>query len=135
MKCNEVVPCRVAKQRALLRLGIASSLVAAGATLVSVPAVARITQIVVTTHESPTFGGYSWPGVGQYEKIAGKAFGELNPNDPHNTVIVDLPLGVPKAANGNIQYSFDFYILKPINLAQGNHKMLYEPPNRGGKTI
>jgi hypothetical protein len=118
-----------------LRLGIASSLVAAGATLVSVPAVARITQIVVTTHESPTFGGYSWPGVGQYEKIAGKAFGELNPNDPHNTVIVDLPLGVPKAANGNIQYSFDFYILKPINLAQGNHKMLYEPPNRGGKTI
>ena len=138
MNCSEVVPCRVnraAKQRAQVRLGIACALTAASATLVTVSADARITQVMYTTHESPTFGGYSWPGVGQYEKIAGKAFGELNPTDPHNTVIVDLPLGVPKAANGNIQYSFDFYILKPIDLSKGNHKMLYEPPNRGGKTI
>ena len=28
---------------------------------------ARITRIQITTTESPTFGGYSWPGVGQYE--------------------------------------------------------------------
>jgi hypothetical protein len=118
-----------------LRLGIASSLVAAGATLVSFPADARITRIMVTVHQNPTFGGFSWPGVGQYEKIAGRAFGELNPNDPHNAGIVDLALGTPKAANGNIQYSFDFYILKPVDLSKGNHKMLYEPPNRGGKTI
>ena len=34
---------------------------------------ARITKIQITTKESPTFGGYSWPGVGQYEKIVGKA--------------------------------------------------------------
>ena len=38
-------------------------------------------------------------------------------------------------ASGNVEYSFDFYILKPIDLTKGNHKMLYEPPNRGGKTI
>ena len=34
-----------------------------------------------------------------------------------------------------MEYSFDFYILKPVDLAKGNHKMLYEPPNRGRKTI
>jgi hypothetical protein len=94
---------------------------------------AHITQIQITTHESPTFGGFSWPGVGQYEKLAGKAFGEVNPNDPKNSVIVDLALA-PRNARGNVEYSFDFYILKPIDLSKGAHKVMYEPPNRGGKT-
>jgi hypothetical protein len=94
---------------------------------------ARITTVQITTHESPTFGGYSWPGVGQYEKIAGKAYGEVNPNDPKNSVIVDLALA-PRNARGNVEYSFDFYILKPVDLSKGAHKVMYEPPNRGGKT-
>ena len=99
-----------------------------------VPAAARVKKIQITAKESPTFGGYSWPGVGQYEKIVGKAFGELDPNDPKNAVIVDLALA-PRNAAGKVEYSFDFYILKPIDLTKGNHKMLYEPPNRGRKTI
>ena len=37
--------------------------------LVASPAGAHITRIQITAKESPTFGGYSWPGVGQYEKI------------------------------------------------------------------
>ena len=36
---------------------------------------ARVTRIEITASESPTFGGYSWPGVGQYEKVVGKAYG------------------------------------------------------------
>jgi len=98
------------------------------------PVHARVKKIQITAKESPAFGGYSWPAVGQYEKIVGKAFGELDPNDPKNAVIVDLNLA-PRNANGKVDYSFDFYILKPIDLAKGNHKMLYEPPNRGRKTI
>ena len=100
----------------------------------AIPARARITKIQITAKESPTFGGYSWPGVGQYEKIVGKAYGELDPNDPKNSVIVDLKLA-PRNAKGKVEYSFDFYILKPIDLSKGNHKVLYEPPNRGRKTI
>jgi hypothetical protein len=100
----------------------------------AVPANARVKKIQITAKESPTFGGYSWPGVGQYEKIAGKAFGELDPKDPKNAVIVDLQLA-PRNAAGKVEYSFDFYILKPMDLSNGNHKMLYEPPNRGRKTI
>ena len=98
------------------------------------PARARVMKVQITERESPTFGGYSWPGVGQYEKIVGKAFGDLDPKDPKNAVIVDLQLA-PKNAKGLVEYSFDFYILKPIDLTKGNHKMLYEPPNRGRKTI
>src|SRR5215831_759844 len=117
-----------------MTLKTACALVAAAAICASVPAYAKVTKIQITSKESPTFGGYSWPGVGQYEKIVGKAFGELDPKDPKNAVIVDLQLA-PRNAAGKVEYSFDFYILKPIDLSKGNHKMLYEPPNRGRKTI
>src|SRR5262249_20564749 len=94
---------------------------------------ARLTRFVIQTRESPTFGGYSWPGVGRYEKIAGKAFAEVDPLDPLNAGIVDLQLA-PQNENGKVEYSFDFYILKPIDLRRGAHKVMYEPPNRGNKT-
>src|SRR5437016_6018253 len=87
---------------------------------------ARITRIKIVTKESPTFGGYSFAGVGQYEKLVGKAFGELDPNDPKNAVIVDIKLA-PRNARGKVEYAFDFYILKPIDLAKGSHKAMYEP--------
>src|ERR1700730_1032066 len=120
--------------RVFLRAAFTCVLVAACAFCPVVPAHARVKKIQIIAKESPTFGGYSWPGVGQYEKIVGKAFGELDPSDSKNAVIVDLQLA-PRNANGKVDYSFDFYILKPIDLAKGNHKMLYEPPNRGRKTI
>ena len=118
----------------LVRVSFACVLVTVVAMYAAAPAHARIRKIQITAKQSPTFGGYSWPGVGQYEKIVGKAFGELDPKDPTNAIIVDLQLA-PRNARGKVEYSFDFYILKPIDLTKGNHKMLYEPPNRGRKTI
>src|SRR5919206_3639425 len=94
---------------------------------------ARITKIQIVQKESPTFGGYAFKDVGQYEKLVGKAYGELDPNDPKNAVIVDIKLA-PRNARGKVEYAFDFYILKPIDLSKGNHKVMYEPPNRGRKT-
>jgi len=106
---------------------------AAGAVLMAPATQARITEIQITATESPTFGGFSWPGVGQYEKIVGKAFGEVNPHDRQNRDIVDIEFA-PRNARGKVEYSFNFYILKPIDLKKGAGKMMYEPPNRGGKT-
>ena len=108
---------------------------AAGAVLIAPAAEARITRIEIDAarSQSPTFGGFSWPGVGQYEKIVGKAFGEVNPHDRQNRVIVDIEFA-PTNARGNVEYAFNFYILKPIDLSRGADKMMYEPPNRGGKT-
>jgi len=122
-----MTPKSASQIRAILRFVVVFVLAVA-------PGEAHIRKIQITGKESPTFGGYSWPGVGQYEKIVGKAFGELDPSDPKNAVIVDLQLA-PKNSRGRVEYEFDFYILKPIDLTKGNHKMLYEPPNRGGKTI
>src|SRR5437660_823831 len=117
-------------QRKIISLAVAAVLAAGGAMLVASNVDARITRIQIMTKESPTFGGFSFPGVGQYEKLQGKAFGELDPTDPKNAIIVDITLA-PRNANGKVEYSHDFYILKPIDLSKGNHKAFYEPPNRG----
>ena len=117
-------------KRKLLQLGMASAL--AGMLVAPSDAQARITKIEMSKPVL-AFGGYSFPGVGQYEVITGIATGEVNPSNPQNAVITDIKLA-PKNANGNVVYQHNFYILKPVDLKQGNHKMMYEPPNRGGKT-
>jgi hypothetical protein len=117
--------------RSLLTLALAAA--ASGIFFASTQADARITRFQVTSSESPTFGGYSWPGVGQYEKIVGKAYGEVDPFNPQNSIIVDIQ-NAPRNARGMVEYSFDFYILKPMDLSKGAHKVMYEPPNRGRKT-
>jgi hypothetical protein len=111
----------------------ASMLALAALGAASMAAEARITRVDISVSESPTFGGYAWPGVGTYDKLAGKAWGELDPADPRNAVIVDLALA-PRNAAGKVEYAFDFYILKPTDLSKGAHKVMYEPPNRGRKT-
>src|SRR5438046_6996003 len=120
-------------KRSIVRLSVVTLLTTCGICSATT-ANAYVKKIQITAKQSPAFGGYSSPGVGQYERIAGKALGELDPKDPRNQVIVDLQLA-PRNANGKVEYSFDFYILKPIDLSKGNHKMVYEPPNRGRKTI
>src|SRR5256886_9801697 len=92
---------------------------AAGAVLMAPAAEARITRIEIDTarSQSPTFGGFSWPGVGQYEKIVGKAFGEVNPHDRQNRVIVDIEFA-PTNPRGNVEYAFNSSILKPIDLSR-----------------
>ena len=120
-------------KRKLLQLGMASAL-ASGLLASVTDAQARITKIqILTAPNTIAFGGYSFPGVGQYEVITGIATGEVNPNSLQNSVITDIKLA-PVNANGNVVYSHNFYILKPLDLSKGNHKMMYEPPNRGGKT-
>jgi hypothetical protein len=49
-------------------------------------------RIMSVQMSAPTiaFGGYSWPGVGQYEKITGVAYAEVDPADHRNSVIVDI---------------------------------------------
>ncbi len=118
-------------KRNLLRL-CGASLMATGVLAAASVAQARITQITIL-NRGIAFGGYSFPIIGQYEFITGFATGEVSPSNPQNAVITDIQLS-PRNANGNVVYSHNFYILKPLDLSHGNHKMMYEPPNRGNKT-
>ena len=70
---------RVTKRTAIIWLLIALLLIPAFSE-------ARITKIVIdpARSESPTFDGVSFGPVGQYEKLRGTAYGELDPSDPRN---------------------------------------------------
>ena len=93
---------------------------------------AGITRIEITRVESPTFEGTSFGTVGQYEKLAGRAYGEVDPAASRNAVIADLGLA-PTNAAGKVEYSTDIYILRPVVQSQGNHRVLFDMNNRGGK--
>ena len=91
-----------------------------------------ITKITFATAPSPAFGGASFGAVGSYEKLTGKAFGELDPTSSLNAVIADIGLA-PRNARGNVEYAVDFYILKPIDPVRGNKVLLFDVTNRGNK--
>ena len=55
------------------------------------PGIQRI-EVDPKRSESPTFEGRSFGSVGQYEKLRGTAYGELDPTDPRNAVITDIAL-------------------------------------------
>src|SRR3984957_18815167 len=113
------------------RTAIVCGLSLTGAALCVAPsAQARVTQVVITATETPTFGGKSFGAAGQYERISGQIVGEVDPNDPLNAIIVDIDLA-PKNPNGTVSYSTDFQILRPIDRAKGNRRLIYEITNRG----
>src|SRR6267143_1976912 len=65
---------------------------AAGVVLAAPAAEARITRFVVdpALSQSPTFEGRTFGSAGAYEKLRGKAYGEVDPRDPQNAVIVEV---------------------------------------------
>ncbi len=91
---------------------------------------ARITRVVVDRVESPTFGGASFGKVGQYEKLVGRAYGELDPRDELNSGIVYIDKAPVNAAK-RVEYSIDVFILKPIDMSRGTRTILYDVVNRG----
>jgi hypothetical protein len=99
---------------------------------VTSPVEARITHIDITSVESPTFDGKHFGSVGAYEKLRGKAYGEIDPSHPLNAVITDIELA-PTNGSGHVEYSMDIYILRPVRPEKGNHMMFMEVNNRGNK--
>ena len=55
-----------------------------------------------------------------------------DPAHPVNAAVVDLALA-PRNAEGNVVFSADFYLLKPVDPTRGNGRLFYEVGNRGGK--
>lgn len=99
--------------------------------VIAMPAAhARIARIVIDRVESPTFGGASFGNVGQYEKLVGRAYGELNPRDELNSGIVYIDKAPLNAAK-RVEYSVDVFILKPVDMSRGNRTVLYDVVNRG----
>jgi len=79
-------------------------------------------------------GGRAFGAAGAYEKLVGKVDFAFDPSLPANDIIVDLKLA-PRNAQGLVEASADFYMLKPVDPRKGNGRLFYEVGNRGGKSI
>lgn len=89
---------------------------------------ARVTEIDINRVDFYA----TFPEVGDFEKVVGQAYGEVDPNNPLNAIIQDIELA-PKNERGMVEYVTDFYIIKPVNMTKGNRTLAYNIVNRGNK--
>jgi hypothetical protein len=93
------------------------------------PSRAHVTRIVIDrTAALPN----QTPQEVPYETLTGRAFGELDPRDPHNVLITDLGLAA-RNPNGRVEYVASFFIVKPVELSKSSGLMWHDVPNRGGR--
>ena len=83
---------------------------------------AEVTRLEITRRADLPFAGY--------EKIEGRVYFAVDPANRRNTVIVDLERA-PKNAQGRVEFSADFYAVRPKN--GGNGVAIVDVVNRGGR--
>src|SRR5581483_9920986 len=94
---------------------------------------AEVVRIEVKSR-ADVLSGKSFGNTGAYEKLAGKIYFAADPKNSANHIVADLDKA-PKNAAGKIEFSSDFYIIKPKDLSRGNGTILYEVSNRGTKGL
>ena len=82
----------------------------------------------------PLAGGGAFGDVGPYERVIGVAKGEVDPKAPGNSGIALIDKA-PLNERGKVEYTTDFFILRPKDPAKGNGRILYEVNNRGRKML
>ena len=90
---------------------------------------AEVERVEVTSR-STFAGGQAFGDVGAYEKVRGRLFYAVDPENAANAPVVDLALA-PKGADGKVRFSGDFVLLKPVDVRRGNRRLLYDVNNRG----
>jgi hypothetical protein len=108
--------------RTLLIFGIAAAL--APAELLRVELVER----------ADVADGRAFGAAGPYERIRARAHFAVDPAHAANRDIADIALAAPNEA-GRVEFSSDLSVLKPRDPAKGNHIVLFEAPNRGGRGL
>jgi hypothetical protein len=94
---------------------------------------AHVTRVEIISR-ADVLDGRAFGLAGAYEKIVGRVYFAVNPDNLHNKLIVDLDKA-PRNAQGEVEFSADLYLLKPKDMNKGNGSVLFEVSNRGGKGI
>ena len=95
------------------------------------PLSAEVVRVEVQAR-SQVAGGQAFGAAGSYEKISGKIFFAVDPALAANRIVADIDKA-PRSAAGKVEFSADFFLLKPTRIDRGNGAVLYEVSNRGGK--
>lgn len=92
---------------------------------------AQVTRIEVEVVESPALGGERFGNVGEYERLRGIVYAEVDPSDPRHRDIVNLDKA-PINDRGHVEYSTTVEIYRPIDMSRWNHVVYHTVSNRGG---
>ncbi len=76
--------------------------------------------------------GRGFGDVGRYAQLDGTAHFAVDPAHPLNHVIPDIDLAA-RAGDGRVHFSADIRILTPEDPRRGNHRLLFDVPNRGNR--
>lgn len=90
---------------------------------------AEVVRFEIIARE-PFASGQAFGDVGEYERIVGRVYFELDPELPQNQNVIDLKLA-PRNERGRVELSADLIILTPKELGKGNGALLYGVNNRG----
>ena len=99
--------------------------------LLATPLNAEVVRVEIASR-ADVLAGREFGARGAYETLVGKIYFAVDPRNRANRIVTDIDLG-PKSAAGKVEFSSDFYLIKPKDPARGNGTLLYEVSNRGGK--
>ena len=75
------------------------------------------------TDRRPFADGVSFGDVGPYERLTGRVHFAVDPLAPAQRDVVDLDKA-PRDADGLVHCAADCMILKPVDLARGNRRLV-----------
>jgi hypothetical protein len=110
---------------------LAAALLGGGAG--SAPARAELVGVEIASR-SDLLGGAVYGDVGAYEKLAGRMHFAVDPRNAANRGITDIDYA-PTNADGRVELSADFYLIRPKNSKKANGTLLFEVANRGRKGL
>jgi hypothetical protein len=99
--------------------------------LAAMPLQAEVVRVEVKSR-TDVLAGKTFGAAGSFEKLTGKIYFAVNPHNSANQIVTDIDKA-PGNASGNVEFSSDFYIIKPKDPSRGNGTVLYEVSNRGNK--
>lgn len=85
---------------------------------------------VEVTHQQPWVGGQVFGEVGAYEVLRGTVRYAIDPRSASARNVTDVRHASVNA-EGLVEYSGPFVIIRPVDAARGNHTTLVEAANRG----
>ncbi len=83
---------------------------------------------------APFAAGASFGEVGSYERLTGRVAFAVDPTSALYQSVVDLD-HAPVNQHGRVEYETTFALLKPVDLARGNRRLIYDVVNWGNKRV
>ena len=80
----------------------------------------------------PLADGREFGDVGPYQQLDGTAQFAVDPAHRLNRPVTDIDLA-ERGRDGLVHFTADVRILAPVDPARGNHRLLFDVPNRGNR--